>query len=93
MPDGSASASAIARSTVENDPSERPSDRATPSRCSGSWTPLLDELAVVGPQQHAEVDVRGTASGPWSSTTRIICSGVTPLAHSAATSAPALVPT
>jgi hypothetical protein len=31
--------------------------------------------------------------GTWLLTTRIICSGVTPLAVSAATSAPALVPT
>jgi hypothetical protein len=40
IPDGRASASAIARSTVENEPSVRPSGRATPRRWSGSCSAL-----------------------------------------------------
>ena len=54
---------------------------------------LAGELDDVGPQQRAEVDVAERASAPGWLTTRIISSGVMPLAASEATNEPALVPT
>ena len=52
----------------------------------------LRELEDVGPQHRADVDVAERRRAPWL-TTRIISSGVMPLAASAATNEPALVPT
>ena len=92
MPDGSASPSASTRSTARSAPRLPATVRATPSACSGSLSAFHANSRLL---KRSSISRRsgGSECGTWSLTVRIICSGVTPLATSAAISEPALVPT
>ena len=80
-------------SMTETSPSWPASSRAMPHQRPRQRDALADELADVGAQQRAEIDVAERVVGTCWLTTRIISSGVTPLAASAAMNEPALVPT
>ena len=66
--------------------------RATPSTCIGSFSAFHANSPLLKRRSISRCS-GGSECGTWSLTVRIICSGVTPLATSAAISEPALVPT
>ena len=92
IPDGSASAMPTARSITEVERNWPSMLRASPSIFSGISAPALANSSAFG-----RISVLRSTSlngvGTCWLTTRIISSGVTPFAVSAATNEPALVPT
>ena len=66
--------------------------RAIEAAASGSMAPLRANSARLG-RSRSPTSIALNGGLPWRVTTRIISSGVTPLAHSAAMNAPAEVPT
>ena len=73
-------------------PSWPASSRVIRARCHGSITPRRANSTSLG-RSSVPTSTSLNGVGPWRLTTRIISSGVTPLAARAATNDPALVPT
>ena len=92
MPEGSRSASATTSSIGDSVISERGSSRSTRASCHGSCSALVANSRAFS-RRSVSRSMSANGVGTWSLTTRIICSGVMPLAAKAATSEPALVPT
>src|ERR1700733_10900557 len=91
-PDGSASASPITTSINDTPPGWEMRSRASDSARSGITAPLRANSSRFG-RKRSPMSMSLNVALPWPVTTRIISSGVTPLAHSAAMNDPAEVPT
>jgi hypothetical protein len=92
MPEGSACARPSTTSIAETWPTWATSVRTSPTLRHGSRSALVANSPRLGRSRWPRLTSR-KAEGAWRLTTRIISSGVTPLAASAATREPALVPT
>jgi hypothetical protein len=92
IPLGRASARPSTTSMAEIDPSWPTSPRTMRARLKGSITPERANSATLG-RSSVPTSMSRKGVGTWRLTTRIISSGVMPLAAIEATKAPALVPT
>ena len=91
-PDGRTSASPSSTSITEEAPHWEITWRVSANARSGSSAPLRTNSLMLGcSRSPRSMSLNGVV--PWRVTTRIISSGVTPLAHSEAMNAPAEVPT
>jgi hypothetical protein len=92
MPLGSASARLRTTSMADSDPNWPTRLRATRASWKGSFTPARAKSTKLG-RRRVPTSMSRNGVGTCRLTTRIISSGVMPLAAIEATKAPALVPT